>query len=44
MWSKLEHKNILKFYGIVTDFGQIHMVSPWQEHGNVLESVARFAK
>jgi len=39
VWSKLRHKNILSFYGIVTDLGQIHMVSPWQEHGNVLEYV-----
>jgi hypothetical protein len=39
VWSKLQHKNVLAFYGIVTDLGQIHMVSPWQEHGNVLEFV-----
>ncbi|KAJ3517797.1 hypothetical protein NLJ89_g281 [Agrocybe chaxingu] len=38
LWANLKHNNILPFYGIVTDLGQhIHMVSPWQENGNVLE-------
>jgi len=36
----LKNEHILPFYGIVTDLGQhIHMVSPWQENGNVLEYV-----
>jgi len=40
MWSELKNDHILAFYGIVTDQGQhIHMVSPWQENGNVLEYV-----
>lgn len=39
VWDKLDHPNILTFYGIVTNLGQIHMVSPWQESGNVLELV-----
>ncbi|KZP29985.1 kinase-like protein [Athelia psychrophila] len=39
VWDKLDHPNILTFYGIVTNLGQIHMVSPWQESGNVLEYV-----
>lgn len=39
VWDQLRHGHILSFYGIVTDLGQIHMVSPWQEHGNVLEYV-----
>lgn len=29
----------LGFYGIITERGQVHMVSPWQENGNVLEFV-----
>ncbi|KAF9532397.1 kinase-like domain-containing protein [Crepidotus variabilis] len=38
-WSSLKHDNILAFYGIVTDLGQhVHMVSPWQDNGNVLGS------
>jgi hypothetical protein len=41
VWDRLRHDNILSFYGIVTDLGQIHMVSPWQEHGNVLEYVGK---
>jgi len=41
VWDKLRHDHILTFYGIVTNLGQIHMVSPWQEHGNVLEYVTR---
>uniref|UniRef100_A0A8H7Y2H7 Protein kinase domain-containing protein n=1 Tax=Psilocybe cubensis TaxID=181762 RepID=A0A8H7Y2H7_PSICU len=40
MWAGLKNDHILPFYGIVTDMGQhIHMVSPWQENGNVLEYV-----
>jgi hypothetical protein len=42
VWDQLRHDHILSFYGIVTDLGQIHMVSPWQEHGNVLEYVLVF--
>ncbi|KAF7983136.1 hypothetical protein HWV62_24109 [Athelia sp. TMB] len=37
VWDKLDHPHILAFYGIVTNLGQIHMVSPWQDYGNVLE-------
>ncbi|KAF8906038.1 TKL/TKL-ccin protein kinase [Gymnopilus junonius] len=44
MWANLNHDHILPFYGIVTDLGQhIHMVSPWQENGNVLEYVKAHA-
>ncbi|KAF8197415.1 TKL/TKL-ccin protein kinase [Pholiota molesta] len=40
MWAELKHAHILPFYGIVTDLGQhIHMVSPWQDNGNVLKYV-----
>ncbi|TFK67876.1 kinase-like protein [Pluteus cervinus] len=38
VWSGLSHKNILPFYGVVTNLGsELHIVSPWQEYGNVLE-------
>ncbi|KAF9526297.1 hypothetical protein CPB83DRAFT_493148 [Crepidotus variabilis] len=40
VWSRLQHNNILPFYGIVTDLGsQAQLVVPWQENGNVLEYV-----
>ncbi|RXW13028.1 hypothetical protein EST38_g12827 [Candolleomyces aberdarensis] len=40
MWSMLRNEHILPFYGIVTNLGRrVHMVSPWQEHGNVLEFI-----
>jgi len=40
LWADLKHKHILPFYGIVTDLGQqIHMVSPWQTNGDVLDYV-----
>jgi len=39
MWADLHHDNVLPFYGLVTDLGAIHLVSPWQENGNVLEYV-----
>lgn len=37
VWASLDHPNILNFYGLLTNLGQIHIVSPWQEFGNVLE-------
>ncbi|KAL0947261.1 hypothetical protein HGRIS_013382 [Hohenbuehelia grisea] len=38
VWSDLRSDHILPFYGIVTDLNQhIHMVSPWQENGNIRE-------
>ncbi|KXN89363.1 Dual specificity protein kinase splA [Leucoagaricus sp. SymC.cos] len=38
IWSKLQNKHILQFYGIVTNVGwQICTVSPWLNNGNVLE-------
>ncbi|KAF8803631.1 TKL/TKL-ccin protein kinase [Phlegmacium glaucopus] len=40
LWADLRNNHILPFYGIVTDLGQqIHMVSPWQANGNVLDYV-----
>ncbi|KAF9001995.1 kinase-like domain-containing protein [Cyathus striatus] len=40
VWAELLHDHILPFYGVVTDLGQhIHMVSPWQDNGNVLDYV-----
>ncbi|KAH7927706.1 kinase-like protein [Leucogyrophana mollusca] len=37
MWSDLGHENILTLYGIVTNLGPIHIVSRWQENGNILD-------
>lgn len=37
VWAKLKHDNILTIYGIITNLGPIHIVSTWQENGNVLE-------
>ncbi|KAF9479740.1 kinase-like protein [Pholiota conissans] len=43
-WAELKHPHILPFYGIVTNLGQhMHMVSPWQENGNVLNYVKNHA-
>ncbi|KAJ2916030.1 hypothetical protein MD484_g4404, partial [Candolleomyces efflorescens] len=40
MWSMLRNEHILPFYGIVTNMGwRIHIVSPWQENGNVKEFI-----
>lgn len=36
VWSKLKHENVLTLYGIVTNMGPIHIVSPWQENDTVL--------
>lgn len=37
VWAKLKHDNILTIYGVITNLGPIHIVSTWQENGNVLE-------
>ncbi|KAG1832815.1 kinase-like domain-containing protein [Suillus variegatus] len=37
VWEKLKHDNILTIYGVITNLGPIHIVSTWQENGNVLE-------
>ncbi|KAF9027111.1 TKL/TKL-ccin protein kinase [Hymenopellis radicata] len=40
VWDTLKNENILPFYGICTNIGwNIHMVSPWQENGDVLAYV-----
>ncbi|KIM58729.1 hypothetical protein SCLCIDRAFT_127718 [Scleroderma citrinum Foug A] len=36
VWSKLKHENVLTLYGIVTNMGPIHIVSPWQGNDTVL--------
>ncbi|KAL4065424.1 kinase-like domain-containing protein [Scleroderma yunnanense] len=36
VWSKLKHENVLTLYGIVTNMGPVHIISPWQENGTVL--------
>ncbi|KII88869.1 hypothetical protein PLICRDRAFT_175127 [Plicaturopsis crispa FD-325 SS-3] len=42
VWANLNDPHILPFYGIATDLGvHIHMVSPWQANGNVLDFVKR---
>ncbi|CAL1703915.1 unnamed protein product [Somion occarium] len=42
VWSKLSNPHILSFLGLVTDIGNfLHMVSPWQDNGNILEFVKK---
>ncbi|EIN07639.1 kinase-like protein [Punctularia strigosozonata HHB-11173 SS5] len=42
VWSRLKHRNIQPFYGLVTELGQhIHIVSAWAENGNVLQYLAK---
>jgi len=37
-WAKLKHINIQPLYGIVANMGPfIHIVSPWQDNGNLIE-------
>jgi serine/threonine protein kinase len=36
VWQKLDHKNVIKLYGITRGFGSYaSMVSPWMENGNL---------
>ncbi|THH26362.1 hypothetical protein EUX98_g7824 [Antrodiella citrinella] len=39
LWSQLSHPNILKFLGILTEKHFVHMVSPWQDNGNILHYI-----
>ena len=36
LWKRLNHPNILPFYGASMNQNQLCMVSPWMENGNVL--------
>ena len=36
LWRRLNHPNILPFYGASTSQNQFSLVSPWMEHGNIL--------
>lgn len=40
-WSKLHHPNILEFQGVARFRGNVALVSPWIEMGNVLEYLRR---
>ncbi|KAH7905718.1 kinase-like domain-containing protein [Hygrophoropsis aurantiaca] len=37
VWANLRHDNILPLFGIVTNMGPIHIVSRWQDNGNILD-------
>lgn len=41
-WSKCKHPNILRLLGLVEFKGQIGMVSPWVDSGNVRSYVIRY--
>jgi serine/threonine protein kinase len=36
LWKRLNHPNILPFYGASMNWNQFGMVSPWMENGNVI--------
>ncbi|KAF9449953.1 kinase-like protein [Macrolepiota fuliginosa MF-IS2] len=41
-WSGLDHRNILRCYGFITDIGvHITIVCPWFNNGNVLDYIVR---
>ncbi|KAF8594712.1 kinase-like protein [Ceratobasidium sp. AG-I] len=35
VWSKLEHKNVVRLLGLTMFRGEIAMVSPWMKHGSL---------
>ncbi|KAK7689173.1 hypothetical protein QCA50_007864 [Cerrena zonata] len=42
VWAGLDHPNILRFLGIVTNIGNfLQIVSPWQDNGNILDFVTK---
>ncbi|KAG8780328.1 hypothetical protein FRC12_023180 [Ceratobasidium sp. 428] len=41
VWSKYNHPNLLRLIGFAQFRGQIAMVSPWMENGNLSEYIAR---
>ncbi|KZP13822.1 kinase-like protein [Athelia psychrophila] len=38
-WNALQHPHILTGYGTTSKWDQFHLVSPWQDFGNVLQYV-----
>ncbi|KAG8756219.1 hypothetical protein FRC11_005464 [Ceratobasidium sp. 423] len=41
VWSKCNHPNVLEVYGVALYRGQIAMVSPWMENGNLSQFLSR---
>ncbi|KAG5635225.1 hypothetical protein H0H81_012003, partial [Sphagnurus paluster] len=39
LWGQLSHPNLLPFWGIFKMNGQLSLVSPWVENGNVVEYI-----
>ncbi|TFK20466.1 hypothetical protein FA15DRAFT_673452 [Coprinopsis marcescibilis] len=51
MWSQLNHPNIMPFYGVYiwrphpeSDTSRVCLLSPWMDHGNVLEFLQKKPK
>jgi hypothetical protein len=34
-WSKAKHENVQELMGVIMHQGQLGMISPWMEHGNL---------
>ncbi|KAF8597229.1 kinase-like protein [Ceratobasidium sp. AG-I] len=41
-WSRMNHPNILQFFGLVELHGCLSMVLPWMEYGNVVSVVNKW--
>ncbi|CAE6446413.1 unnamed protein product [Rhizoctonia solani] len=41
VWSKCRHPSVLELIGVVQYQGQIAMVSPWMENGNLMQFISR---
>ncbi|KAG9128389.1 hypothetical protein FRC07_014803 [Ceratobasidium sp. 392] len=41
VWSRLKHDNILQLLGVAQFRDHIAMISPWMDHGNLLEYLER---
>lgn len=40
MWSKLRHPNVQELLGIIMVEGELGMISPWMEQGNLQQYIA----
>ncbi|KAG8887862.1 hypothetical protein FRB98_008828 [Tulasnella sp. 332] len=40
IWSSLDHKNVLPFWGLLDISSDVYLVSPWMEHGDLSRFLA----
>ncbi|KAG8705010.1 hypothetical protein FRC11_009382, partial [Ceratobasidium sp. 423] len=44
LWSKAKHKHVLELLGVAIHNGQLAMISPWMDNGNLQQYVSDYPK